>query len=576
MTDHDVDVLVAGAGPVGLMAAVNLARSGVSVRLVDAARGPATTSRALGVHARSLEVYDQIGILGEIAPHGTRINAFIRHEAQGTDRLDFDFGDLATRFPFMLNVDQVVLERALRAAASMLGVEIEWSTALESFEQDADGVTAVLHRPGDPASGAGMGSSAGNTPESAVSATDETVRARYLWGCDGGHSTVRKALDLPLTGESAHTWLIADAIVHTDVARDGVHWMFPEGGALMLFPFPEAGKWRLLDTTGEGDPSDPAQIARQFSTKLTQALGRETVVEPPSWVSRFTIQQRAVPAMHVGRCFVSGDAAHVHSPASGQGLNTGVQEAYNLAWKLAMVLHGQADAALLDTYDAERVPVGQALLASTSSVMATVMVDDPTSATAEAAADAERRHEEFERGLIRGMSGLAIDYSGSALTLASGESAPTHAADGPTGPRPGERISQVWAPQAQSPGWTMLRAALRTPAWHLVVREDARAARGAADAAGLPDWLETVTLVGRDGSTADSPADPGALRGTTRPSAHGGARRIPDADALVSDSLALGDDEWILVRPDGYLSARGVGDEAMQTALEHVRAGGRR
>lgn len=600
MTDHDVDVLVAGAGPVGLMAAVNLARSGVSVRLVDAARGPATTSRALGAHARSLEVYDQIGILGEIAPHGTRVNAFVRHEAEGTNRLDFDFGDLATRFPFMLNVDQVIIERALRAEAAMLGVEIEWGTTLESFEQDADGVTAVLGRQPDPASGTDAGSTAESVPQSAASATSETVRARYLWGCDGGHSTVRKALGLPLTGESAHTWLIADAVVNTDVDRDGVHWMFPEGGALMLFPFPEAGTWRLLDTTGEGDPSDPAQIARQFSTKLTQALGRETVVEPPSWVSHFTIQQRAVPAMHVGRCFVSGDAAHVHSPASGQGLNTGVQEAYNLAWKLAMVLRGQADATLLDTYDAERVPVGQALLASTSRVMATVMVDDPTSATAQgtpagavaeaevdaegeveadadaeedAAAEAERRHKEFERGLIRGMSGLAIGYPDSALTLASGESDPTRAADGPTGPRPGERIGQVWAHQAQSPGWTMLRAALRTPAWHLVVREGAR---GAADASGLPDWLETVTLVGRGGSGAGWPSGPDALRGATDPSARGAAHRIPDADALVSDTLALGDEEWILVRPDGYLSARGVGHEALHAAIDHVTAGGRR
>ncbi|MFE5775289.1 FAD-dependent monooxygenase [Brachybacterium sp. NPDC056505] len=607
MTDHDVDALVAGAGPVGLMAAVNLARAGVSVRLVDAARGPATTSRALGVHARSLEVYDQIGILGEIAPHGTRVNAFVRHEAEGTNRLDFDFGDLATRFPFMLNVDQVVLERALRAAAATLGVEIEWGTTLESFAQDADGVTAALRHGGDPAAGAAAsgadamsnaradGESAEGSPTKGAS---ETVRARYLWGCDGGHSTVRKALDLPLTGESAHTWLIADAVVDTDVDRDGVHWMFPEGGALMLFPFPEARKWRLLDTTGEGDPADPAQSARQFSTKITQALGRETVVEPPTWVSSFTIQQRAVPAMHVGRCFVSGDAAHVHSPASGQGLNTGVQEAYNLAWKLAMVLRGQADASLLDTYDAERVPVGQTLLASTSSVMATVMVDDPTSATAQetpagagaqaeadagaeaeadaaadAAAEAERRHKEFERGLIRGMSGLAIGYPDSALTIASGEPDPTHAADGPTGPRPGERIAQVWAHQAQSPGWTMLRAALRTPAWHLVVREGAR---GAADASGLPDWLETATLVGRDGSGPDGPADPGALRGTTHPSSLGAEHRIPDADALVSDTLSLGDDEWILVRPDGYLSARGVGHEALRAAIDQVTAGGRR
>ncbi len=361
MAGYGVDVLVAGAGPVGLTAALQLARWGVSVRVVDAASGPATTSRALGTQARSLEIYDQLGILGDIAPHGTRVNAFVRHQGDGAARVDFEYGDLATRFPYMFNIDQVITERVLRGHAAAAGAGVEWNTRLESFQHDEDGVTAVLRR----------GESG---------AEQETVRARYLWGCDGGHSTVRKTLELPLAGEAAHTWLIADAIVHTDLDRDGVHWLFPAGGALMAFPFPDPHKWRLLDTTGDGDPDDPDQIARQFSTKLSQALGRDTVVENPSWASKFTIQQRAVPAMHVGRCFVSGDAAHVHSPASGQGLNTGIQDAYNLAWKLAMVVHGHAEATLLDTYDAERVPIGQALLASTGKVMDTAMVDTDTAA----------------------------------------------------------------------------------------------------------------------------------------------------------------------------------------------------
>ncbi len=99
------------------------------------------------------------------------------------------------------------------------------------------------------------------------------MRARYLWGCDGGHSTVRKTLQLPLAGEAAHTWLIADAIVHTDLARDGVHWLFPDGGALMVFPFPDPGKWRLLDTTGEGDAGDPAQIARAVQHEAVAGSG---------------------------------------------------------------------------------------------------------------------------------------------------------------------------------------------------------------------------------------------------------------------------------------------------------------
>ncbi len=521
MAGYDVDVLVAGAGPVGLTAALQLARWGVSVRVVDAAAGPATTSRALGTHARSLEIYDQLGILGDIAPHGTRVNAFIRHQAGRAMRLDFDFGDLATRFPYMFNIDQMITERVLRGHAASAGIGVEWNTQLESFQHDEDVVTAVL-RTGD---GAGAG--------------QETVRARFLWGCDGGHSTVRKTLELPLAGEAAHTWLIADAIVHTDLERDGVHWLFPAGGALMVFPFPDPGRWRLLDTTGEGEPEHPEQIARQFSTKLSQALGRDTIVDSPSWASKFTIQQRAVPAMHVGRCFVSGDAAHVHSPASGQGLNTGIQDAYNLAWKLAMVARGHADSTLLDTYDAERVPIGQALLASTSKVMDTAMVDTTTADTL----DSDRG---FARQLIRNMSGLGIAYPDSPLTV------PGDASGG--GPRPGQRLTQISAADAQSPGWTALRALLRTSAWHLLVFAGSNHATSqdqvTAETGSQPAWLDKVTISRRRLDEDD----------------HG----VWDPDGRVQDTLAATDGDWILVRPDGYLSARGTGDTRLRAALDRL------
>ncbi len=522
MSTYDVDVLIAGAGPVGLMAASQLARSGVSVRLVDAAPGPAATSRALGAHARSLEIYDQLGILGDIAAHGTRVNAFIRHQAGRTSRVDFDFGDLTTRFPYIFNIDQVIIERVLRGSAATAGIAVKWNTRLESFQHDDDAVTAELRS----VDGSGAG--------------HETVRARYLWGCDGGHSTVRKILQLPLEGEAAHTWLIADAVVHTEVARDGVHWLFPGGSTLMLFPFPEPGKWRLLDTSGEGKAEDPEQIARQFSTKLSQALRFETIVERPSWTSKFTIQQRAVPSMHVGRCFVSGDAAHVHSPASGQGLNTGIQDAYNLAWKLAMVIHGHADATLLDTYDAERVPIGQALLASTSEVMNTAMVDTPTT-------DTQDSDSEFARQLIRSMSGLAIAYSDSPLTVPGEESG--------QGPRPGQRLTQISAADAQSPGWTILRTLLRTPAWKLLVFAGNNHAAGhdhviPETPTPLPAWLDTVSI-----SQARLDDDD---------------HSVWDLDGSVHDALAATDGDWILVRPDGYLSARGTRDTSLHAVLNRL------
>ena len=526
MPHHDVDVLVAGAGPVGLMAALQLARWGVSVRLVDAAPGPATTSRALGTHARSLEIYDQLGVLDDISPHGTRVNAFIRHHGDRPARVDFNFDGLPTRFPYMFDLDQVITERALRGHAGAAGVGVEWNTKLVSFQHDEDGVTAVLSR--------GEGSYA----------TQETVRARYLWGCDGGHSTVRKTLEFPLVGEAAHTWLIADAIVHTDLDRDGVHWLFPGGGALMVFPFPDPGKWRLLDTTGEGDAEDPAEIARQFSTKLSRALDRDTTVESPSWVSKFTIQQRAVPTMHVGRCFVSGDAAHIHSPASGQGLNTGIQDSYNLAWKLAMVVQDHADATLLDTYDAERVPIGEALLASTGEVMNTTMADTATT-------DTQAADSAFARKLIRNMSGLTITYPDSPLTLP----------DEPGGgPRPGQRLTQISAADAQSPGWITLRALLRTSAWHLLrFAGNPRPTTPDEVSAGTtarPSWLETVTISQQrpDHNDLDDRDD----------------RQVWDPDGRVQDTLAATGGDWILVRPDGYLSARGTGDPSLHAALNRL------
>lgn len=521
MTRSEVDVLVVGAGPVGLMAASQLARSGVSVRLVDAAAGPATTSRALGVHARSLEIYDQLGILGDLVAHGTRVNAFIRHQGEGTSRSDFDFGNLTSQFSYMFDIDQVIIERVLRGHAASVGVAVEWNTRLESFQHDDEGVTAQLR-------------SADGTD-----ARDETVRARYLWGCDGGHSTVRKTLGLPLEGEAAHTWLIADAIIHTDIDRDGVHWLFTAGSTLMLFPFPDLNKWRLLDTSGEGDVENAAKIAQQFSTKVSQALGRDTIVESPSWTSKFTIQQRAVPAMHVGRCFVSGDAAHVHSPASGQGLNTGIQDAYNLAWKLAMVIHGHAYATLLDTYDAERVPIGQALLASTNKVMDTAMVETTPK-------DTKDTDLAFMRQLIRSMSALAIAYPDGPLTVPDDEQG--------EGPRAGQRLTQFTTADAQSPGWMNLRALLRTsPGWSLLTFDGStQSTSGDMDvvqATSLPTWLNTVTISQNRLDDDDSVWDP---------------------DNRVRDTLAATDGDWILVRPDGYLSARGTGNTSLHLALERL------
>ncbi|HEV2371283.1 MAG TPA: FAD-dependent monooxygenase, partial [Streptosporangiaceae bacterium] len=394
------DVLVAGAGPVGLLAAYELARRGVAVRLVDAATGPTATSRAIATHARTLEVYDQLGLLDRFLARGQVISGFsVFQGGRRLVRLEADYRATPTRRPFTLAIEQVATEAVLREAAAEVGVRPEWDTALATIEQDGDTVTVGLEH---------------------ADGSRESVRVPWLVGCDGGHSTVRKLLDLRLHGSSNQTWLLADAPLAVDLPRDSIYFIRTGGATLMAVPLRDGNRWRLLDTVDVDDGGGPRAVADRFAAKLRAGLGRDLVVGDPTWVSVFTAQQRMVSGMRTGRCLVAGDAAHVHSPASGQGMNTGLQEAYNLAWKLAMVVHGYAGPGLLDTYPQERMPVGAALLASTE--RATDLIDlhnwfaDLLLPVAMSAVRVfpPLRHR-VQTKILSGISGLALSYADSAL-----------------------------------------------------------------------------------------------------------------------------------------------------------------
>ena len=426
-------------------------------------------------------------------------------------------------------IDQVITEEVLRTAVEELGGRVEWGVRLESLSPRDDAVDVRLRGPAD-------------------AGTELTVP--WLVGCDGGHSTVRRCLGLRLVGSSSETWLIADATVDADVHQDSIHWVRTRRGTVMLVPFPEPGRWRLLDTAEADHADDPDVIGARFSTKLSAGLGRPVRVQRPTWVSVFTIQQRMIEQMRVGRCFVAGDAAHVHSPASGQGMNTGIQDGYNLAWKLAMVVAGRADPTLLDSYAAERVPIGEVLLGSTRKATAAVQLRNPVLGTVlplvvrlvepgagPAGADPAEDHGRDVRARCQ-LSGQPADHGGG-----SGR-----------GPAPGGRVAQVTAAGAQDPGWADMLAELRDPRWSLVVG-GAAAPAVAELPADVAEWLSVRTVI-------TSPPAPGSAGSAEAVEAADGAeaarhRPLPDPSGRVRADLGLGPRGWLLVRPDGYLAARG-------------------
>jgi NADPH-dependent dioxygenase len=526
---EQVDVLIAGAGPVGLTAAYELARRGVRVKVIDAADGPAPASRAIATHPRTLETYDQMGIAEEMIARGLMVQAFTMFSnGHLLVRLDADYTDSPTQFPYTVAIDQVFTEEVLRSAVGRLGVRIGWGQALASFEETGDGVRAQT--------------------------STGPVEAGWLIGCDGGHSTVRKQLGLPLIGDANETWLIADSQVDTELPRNSIYWIRAEGGTLMMAPLPGERRWRMLDTVDVDYDGDAAAIADRFTRKLSAGTGSEVAVCPPGWVSVFTAQQRMVPAMRAGRVFVAGDAAHVHSPASGQGMNTGIQEAYNLAWKLAMVVHGQADADLLDSYDAERVPIGRELLTSTKRATALVALKNKLAGIMLPIVFGIIRRVpplrvRGQRTALARVSGLDLGYPVSPLTVPAdsllAEPVPAGSASGAR-PAPGERVRAITI-DGSSPAWQALRAELRETPWTLLafrpeptvtqapIAADVDTAAAALAEIGAP-WLSVRTV-----TPGMAPVGP-----------------LPDPDGALTAALDAAPGAWILIRPDGYVAARGT------------------
>ncbi|MGZ3457793.1 MAG: FAD-dependent monooxygenase [Archangium sp.] len=346
------EVLVVGAGPTGLTLACELRRRGVRCRLLDKAEGPAPTSRALDLQPRTLELFELMGLSDRLLASGVLVKGInLYTDGKHLVRLDLE-AEAKELLPRPLLVSQSTTERLLRERLRELGAEPEDSRELVELRQEAGEVLARVR---------GTGSRADEA--------EEEIHARWLVGCDGAHSRVRRALGLPLEGPPVREEvLLADVALDWERRRDEAHhWLHPEG-LFSAFPLPGGRQWRLRV---EVPPTRGTRVTEP-SLELFQRLLMErtgdsrTVLRDPVWMARYRSSPRLVAAYRRGRVFLAGDAAHPLGAFGSQGLNTGLQDAFNLAWKLALVVTGAASPKLLDSYQEERRPVARQLLRTPS------------------------------------------------------------------------------------------------------------------------------------------------------------------------------------------------------------------
>ncbi len=396
------DVLIVGAGPTGLVLALWLANQGIRPRIIDKAAAPGTTSRALVVQARTLELYRQLDLADTVVTQGhivPAINLWVQGEPAA--RLPFEtIGAGLTPYPFLLIFPQDAHERLLIARLEHAGISVERQCELLDFTDRGDHVTARLRGPGG---------------------AEEYCEALFIAGCDGAHSMVRETLGTSFHGGTYRQLFYVADVTGSGPAFDGeVHIDLDEADFLAVFPLAGSGRARLIGTVRD-EPAAQAE-SLTFADVSDRAIRHlKLEISTVNWFSTYHVHHRVSAHMRQGRAFLLGDAAHVHSPAGGQGMNTGIGDAINLAWKLAAVLRGQAPDTLLNSFETERLKFARRLVATTDRVFSFVtaegrLADLLRTRLAPGLLVRMARVEAVRTYLFRTVSQISVNYRGSPLS----------------------------------------------------------------------------------------------------------------------------------------------------------------
>lgn len=524
-------VLIVGAGPTGLTLGIELARRGIPFRLIDRERERPTTSRALGTQPRTVEVFDMMGIpTSELHP-ATQPRGFQFMEGPRTlGRVEF--ADRAGR-PALLVMNEADTERVLEARLEAAGGHVERGVEFAGFRTDGVGIIATLRD----------------------SEATSDVPARFLIGCDGANSTVRRDAEIAFTGSTyPERFLLADLELDWQISHDvGTVWFGHREGLVAAIPLPAERQWRLIVAFNPEGEDVPRFSEAEAATRAEEELRRRAEIPvrrvgDPLWASAFHVHRKIAGRYRVGSVFLAGDAAHVHSPVGGQGMNTGIQDAFNLGWKLALAAQGLAAPGLLDSYEDERRPVAQAVLRATDAGTRIVLGANPVGrAIREYVFPTVLSVTPIRDRLQAALSELAINYRASSLSVDTAHERRRPGMRNQGGLRAGDRVpdASLLAPRT---GETITLFELFSSGWTMLVTNDDPGASGTPEA--------VVRLIAQTHETVGDMVRPYLIQR--------GGSATTTTDAMLSDvtgealrQFGPHGGQVLLVRPDGYLGFRG-------------------